>query len=276
MSHDDGYGTDAGVGGTGQTRTRLPDSASDPYGGARRPARSSRGLVTVVGVVVLLIAAIAFANQGDDPTTPTPTSDNAPADSATAPTGVRPVEGKHGEIPKGFAHDAQGAQSAAANYAVALGSDGMFDAARRRAIVSTVYLPDVAAARQADLDRVYSNKDFLTRIGLDANAKAPKGLTFISRTNPVGSKVEKLEGDTANVSVWYSTLFGLAGEGSTNPVAESWYTNTFELRWNNGDWKIASFTQKDGPVPVGRDQAASSAEEMANAVSQFGGFTYAR
>ena len=48
---------------TGHTRTRLPEN--DPYGGApRRPTRSSsRSLVTVVGVVVLLIAAIAQANN---------------------------------------------------------------------------------------------------------------------------------------------------------------------------------------------------------------------
>ncbi|MFF1343271.1 hypothetical protein ACFVYT_36415 [Streptomyces sp. NPDC058290] len=280
MSNEDQYGGGVGsgygeVGGTGQTRTRLPDAPSDPYGTPRRAPRASRGLVTVVGVVVLLIAAIAFANQsGDTPTTPS--ADTPPAPASTQATGTRPVDGKNGAIPKGFAHDEQGAQSAAANYAVALGSDGMFDGVRRRAIVQAVYVPDVAAARQSDLDRVYTDEQFLARIGLDAGGKAPKGLMFISRTNPVGTKVEKFAGDTATVSVWHSTLFGLAGEGSKNPVAESWYTNTFELRWIDGDWRVADFTQKDGPAPVGRDQRASSAEEMAAAVSQFGGLTYAR
>jgi hypothetical protein len=282
MSHDDGYGyEDDGarrVGGTGQTRTRLPEPAGgEPYTAARRPARASRGLVTVVGVVVLLIAAIAFANQGGD----TPSDGGTPADDAprattTAPTGTRPVDPGTGPVPTGHPRTEQGAQSAAANYAVALGSDAMFDRERRQEIVAAAYLPDVAAARQADLDRVYSNESFLTGIGLQPDGKAPKGLVFISRTNPVGSKVEKYGGGTASVSVWYSSLFGLAGEGSKNPVSASWYTNTFELRWINGGWRISSFTQKDGPTPVGRDQAASSAQEMADAVSQFGGFTYAR
>ncbi|MEU9234844.1 hypothetical protein [Streptomyces subrutilus] len=269
MSSEDQYG------GTGQTRTRLPDSPADPYGPTRRAPRTPRSLITVVGVVVLLIAAIAFANQGPDTPTP-PATDNAPSTTATSATGTTPVTGKNGPIPKGFAHDEQGAQSAAANYAVALSSDGMFDAARRRAIVQSVYLPDVAASRQSDLDKVYADPEFLARIGLEAGGKAPKGMTFISRVNPVGTKVEKFGGDTASVSVWYSALFGLAGEGSKNPVSESWYTNTFELRWLNGDWRVADFTQKDGPAPVGRDQAAASAEEMAAAVSQFGGLTYAR
>lgn len=159
---------------------------------------------------------------------------------------------------------------------MALGSDGMFDSERRRVIVQAAYLPDVAAARQNDFDKIYADQEFLARIGLDAAGKAPKGQMFISRMNPVGTKVDKFGGDAATVSVWYSALFGLAGEGSKNPVSESWYTNTFELKWLNGDWRVSDFKQQDGPAPVGRDQSASSAEEMAAAVSQFGGFTYAR
>ncbi|MFJ3586144.1 hypothetical protein ACIPPS_28500 [Streptomyces sp. NPDC090127] len=270
---------DDDMGGSGQTRTRLPEGGTgDPYAPARRP-RGSRSLITAVGVVVLLIAAIAFANRGGgDPATDnssdttTPSGQKAP----TAATGVRPVTGKNGTIPTGFARDEQGAQSAASNYAVPLGSADMFDAARRHEIVNAVYAPDIAAARQGDLDKVYSDKGFLTRIGLTDGGQAPNGLTFISRVIPVGSKIEGFTGDRATVAVWFSSLFGLAGEGSQNPVSESWYTTTYQLRWVGGDWKVTDFEQKDGPVPVGRDQAASSAEEMADAVDQFGGFTYAR
>ncbi|MFJ1601262.1 hypothetical protein [Streptomyces sp. NPDC088261] len=269
--------TDDGFGGTGQTRTRLPDArGGDGYGGGRRPARSSRSLIMVVGVVVLLLAAIVFANRGggEDPTPGAGAPDGA--SNPTAATGVKPVTGKNGTIPSGFARDEQGAASAAANYAVALGSDGMYYKVQRDAIVDAVYAPAVAIARRGDLDKVYSNADFLTSIGLGVDGRPPAGMTFISRTNPVGSKVEKFGADSATVSVWYSALFGMAGEGSTNPVSESWFTNTFELTWVDGDWKVSDFTQKDGPVPVGRDQAASSAQEMADAVQQFGGFTYAR
>ncbi|MFD4919226.1 hypothetical protein ACFWNR_39265 [Streptomyces virginiae] len=279
MSNDDQYGGGAGgygeVGGTGQTRTRLPDSPTDPYGPTRRTPRASRSLITVVGVVVLLIAAIAFANSAPD-TKSDPASDKPPTDSSTAATGTNPVTDRTAGIPKGFAHDEQGAQSAAANFAVALGSDGMFNTSRRGAIVQAVYAPDVAAARQGDLDRIYTDAQFLSGIGLDPTGKAPKGLTFISRTNPVGTKIEKYSADTATVSVWYSALFGLAGEGSKSPVTESWFTNTFELCWTGNDWHITDFTQKDGPAPVGQDQRAATAEEMAAAVSQFGGLTYAR
>ncbi|MGW0646296.1 hypothetical protein [Streptomyces badius] len=272
---DDPYST---LGGTRQTRTRLPDG--DPGNpGARRPVRNSRSLVTITGIVVLLVAAIAFANRGggsDDDAASGAKSPGTAGSAPTAATGTKPVEGKNGTIPSGFAHDEQGAQSAAANYSVALVSDGMFSQEQRREISRVVYAPDVASARQDDLDKVYSDQSFLESIGLNPDGSAPEGLTFISRANPVGTKVEKYAGDTASVAVWYSALFGLAGEGSKNPVSESWYTTTYELRWVDGDWKISDFQQKDGPVPVGRDQAASSAEEMADAVQQFGGFTYAR
>ncbi|MFF8380697.1 hypothetical protein ACF07V_31695 [Streptomyces sp. NPDC015661] len=279
MSPGDEHDSFGGVGGSGQTRTRLPEGNSgDVYGGARRPVRSSRSLITVVGVVVLLVAAIAFANRGGgEPADASGARAGTPGRTApTSATGVRPVTGKNGQIPTGYAHDDQGAQSAATNYAVALGSADMFSSVARSEIVHAVYAPAVAAARQGDLDKVYADKGFLARIGLQEDGTAPQGMTFISRIVPVGSKVESYADDRATVSVWYSSLFGMAGEGSKNPVSEAWYTGSYELQWVDGDWKVTGFDQKDGPVPVGRDQQASTAEEMSDAVGQFGGFTYAR
>lgn len=262
---------------TGHTRTRLPDP--DPYGGApRRPHRSSsRSLVTVVGVVVLLIAAIAFANRGEDsPGDGTTTKDDQPRAASTAASGTKPVDTKTGNIPTGFPHTEQGAQSAAANYAVALGSAEMFNTAWRHRIVDTVYTPEVAAAKQSAMDSAYSNERFLTNIGLARDGSAPKGQTFVSRVIPVGTKVTSSEPDATTVEVWYTSLFGLSGEASKNPVTESWYTTTYKLKWADGDWKITDFQQKDGPVPVGRDQTASTADDMTKAVEEYGGFTYAR
>ncbi|MFI7299768.1 hypothetical protein [Streptomyces sp. NPDC050121] len=261
------------------TRVRLPET--DPYGGARRgPRSSSRSLVTVVGVVVVLIAAIAFANRGGDgsssTTTDGPAGTNNPKSTSTAASGTKPVESKSGNIPTGYAHDVQGAQSAAANYAVALGSADMFVTDRRHQIVDTVYAPDVAAARQSALDTAYASETFLSNIGLDKDGTAPDGQTFVSRVIPVGTKVTASSTSSANVEVWYTSLFGLSGAASTNPVSESWFTNTYQLTWINNDWKVTDFQQKDGPVPVGRDQKASTADDMTKAVEEYGGFTYAR
>ncbi|MCG0287745.1 hypothetical protein [Streptomyces sp. PSAA01] len=295
LGGDDGYGGDyeghearrgrGAAPGDHLTRTRLPEGDGDPYGPPRRaPGRTgkpSRNLITVVSVVVLLLAAIAFVNRGGGKGGDSSGDDTGGTGTEarpTAPTGERPVDGKNDTtgIASGFAKSEQGAQSAAANYAVALGSDGMFQADRRKAIVNTVYAPDLAGTRLKELNKAFSNSKILSNAGLDANGDPPDGMTFVSRANPVGAKVEKFEDDQAQVAVWHSLLFGLAGEGSKNPVAEGWYTDTFKLKWIKGDWKVIQYTQKNGPAPVGRDQAASSAEDMANAVQGFGGFTYAR
>ncbi|WP_205017996.1 hypothetical protein [Streptomyces sp. HB132] len=271
---DDAYST---LGGTRQTRTRLPGGGDDVDGYGRRPARNSRSLIMVVGVVVLLIAAIAFANQsGGGASDGGKEKDPAAAGAGpTAATGTKPVTGKNGTIASGFAHDEQGAQSAAANYAVALGSAEMFDKSKRDGILDAVIAPTSIAKFRTTLDEAYST-DFFRNVGLNDDGTAPTGFAFVSRTTPIGTKATTSEADRATVEVWCSGLIGLAGEGSTKPVTDGWFTITMELQWVDGDWKAVTHSQKDGPAPVGGDNRASSAEEIAGAVDGFGGFTYAR
>ncbi|KES07658.1 membrane protein [Streptomyces toyocaensis] len=261
---------------TGQTRTRLPEGGGDPYGGARRGGRSSsRSLVTVVGVVVLLIAAIAFANRGGGDSDAGESAGDSPKAAATAPSGRKPVDAQTTGIPSGFPHDRQGAQSAAANYAVALGSGEMFNKARRDAILQSIIVPARVSDFETTLDDAYTPQ-FNKNVGLNEDGTTPKGFTFVSRTSPIGTKVTKSSADTATVEVWCSGLLGLAGESSTNPVTSSWFTITMQLEWTTDDWKIVTHSQKDGPAPVPGDERASSADEMAKAVQEYGGFTYAR
>ncbi|MFF8798200.1 hypothetical protein [Streptomyces globisporus] len=269
---DDPYST---LGGTRQTRTRLPDG--DP-GNARRPVRNSRSLVTITGIVVLLVAAIAFANRGggsDDDASPGTKSSGAAGSAPTAATGTKPVEGKNGTIPSGFAHDEQGAQSAAANYAVALGSAEMFNSDTRRDIVQSIADSSTATKLQSGFDADYS-QGFLEQIGLETDGSAPAGSTFVNRTLPAGTKVKSYSSSTAEIEVWCSGLFGLTGEKSTKPVTSGWFTVTMQLKWNGSDWKILETSQRSGPSPVTGDNPVSGSDEIADAVNQFGGFTYAR
>ncbi|MEU6418768.1 hypothetical protein [Streptomyces spiralis] len=264
--------------GGGQTRTRLPERSTDPYGGARRgPRSSSRSLITVVAVVVLLVAAIAFANRGGGGSSSADSGGhgNDPKASATAPTGKRPVTTKTGGIPSGFGHDEQGVQSAAANYAVTLGSTGMFKKDSRHAIVDLLYTPQAAARLQGPMDQAYS-PGFLDKMGLNADGEAPAGKTFVSRVVPVGTTVQQYSADSAKVAVWYVGLIGMSGETSTDPVTSSWKTWTFDLRWTRDDWKIVSDAQQNGPAPVPGDDKAATSDEIRKAIEEYGGFTYAR
>ncbi|MFF9096142.1 hypothetical protein ACF1AY_37950 [Streptomyces sp. NPDC014776] len=274
---DEHDATTGGYGGSGQTRTRLPEPSGDPYGGAHRPGRrtSSRSLVTVVGVVVLLIAAIAFANRGNDGTPSDTTTANKPKAAATAPTGTKPVQSKTWGIPTGFAHDQQGVQSAAANFAVTLGSTDMFHTDTRHFLLEALYTPEAAAKLQGPMDAAYS-ADFLDKLGLDQDGNAPAGSTFVSRVVPVGTTVQQYNGNTARVDVWYMGLIGMAGEKSTDPVKSTWKTWTFDLQWTGKDWKIVTDTQRDGPAPVPGDDKAASSDEISKAIQEYGGFTYAR
>ncbi|MFI6944191.1 hypothetical protein ACIBI4_33470 [Streptomyces sp. NPDC050418] len=273
-SYDDGGTYD--VGGTGTTRTHLPD-AGDAYASPRRPARSSRSLVTVVGVVVLLIAAIAFANQGggEGSGDGSGSDGSKPGGNPTAASGEKPVSGDRAGIPSGFAHNAQGAQSAAANYAVVLGGDGMFNTATRHEIVDTLYTKQAVGELKGPMDKAYS-PEFLAKMGLDENGKAPEGSTFVSRTMPVGTKTVKSTADSATVEVWYTGLIGMSGTNSTDPVRTTWKTWTFELTWSDDDWRIVKDNQTDGPTPVPGDESASTSKEISEAVEEYGGFTYAR
>ncbi|TXS16890.1 hypothetical protein [Streptomyces sp. wa22] len=271
--NDDAYST---LGGTRQTRTRLP-GGEEGDGYARRPTRNSRSLIMVVGVVVLLIAAIAFANQGGGGGSDSANekqSDTAGA-GPTAATGTKPVQGKNGTIASGFAHDEQGAQSAAANYAVALGSAEMFDKTKRDGILQATHDPAVVDTLQADMAKAYS-PGFLANVGLEEDGRTPTGLTFVSRTIPVGTNVTAQGSDAATVEVWCTGLVGMAGEGSTKPVTATWFTITQKLKWVGDDWKIESSSQTEGPTPVNGDNRASTADEIAGAVQGYGGFTYAR
>ncbi|MYR60401.1 hypothetical protein GTY54_30585, partial [Streptomyces sp. SID625] len=195
--------------------------------------------------------------------------------AATAPTGTRPVTTGSAGLPSGFAHDQQGAQSAAANYAVTLGSTGMFKKDSRHSIVNLLYTPEAAAKLQGPLDQAYS-ADFLARMGLDANGNSPAGSTFVSRVTPVGTSVRQYSATDARISVWYVGLIGMSKAATTDPITSSWKTWTFDLRWNQNDWKIVSDTQQNGPTPVPGDDKAATSDQIRKAIEEYGGFTYAR
>ncbi|WP_424212581.1 hypothetical protein ACN20G_11065 [Streptomyces sp. BI20] len=267
---------DVSATGTRHTRTRLPDGDGDPGRHPRRPPRVGKGLITVVAVTVLLIAAIAFANRANPPAAnPAKNTDRTPTGSATAASGVPPVNTPPGELPRGFARTRQGAESAATNYAVALGSTAMFTADSRHRLVDALYTPDAAAALKAPQDKAYS-PELLAGLGLDPQGNPPTGTTFVARTVPIGSRTEAYTQDRAAIAVWCMELTGMSGEKATTPIRTGWVTRTVQLAWIDEDWKITSVDQSTGPAPLPGDTTASASDEINKATQEFGGFTYAR
>ncbi len=261
------------------TRTRLPVGEQPSPQPSLRQSRPLRTLLTVLLVVTLLVVAIAIANRGKpdlgsgssaDRATP-----SAPSGAGPAPSGDQPVGTTVNGIPAGYPHSDQGAQSAAANYAVAIDSADMFRTDSRHAIVATIADPAAAPGLQSRLDQGFGG-DTVARYGLDAQGHAPKGLTFVSRTVPVGTKSTGYSDSDTKVEVWCTGLTGLAGERSVQPVTTNWFTLTLSLHWTGSDWKLSDFTRKSGPAPMPGDQQAATADEIAGTAEQFGGFRYAR
>ncbi|MQS12903.1 hypothetical protein F7Q99_11495 [Streptomyces kaniharaensis] len=261
------------------TRTRLPVGEQPSSQSNGRQARPLRTLLTVLVVVTLLVVAISIANHGKpDPGNSARSADKAPtapSGAGPAPSGDQPVSTTTNGIAGGFPHTDQGAQSAAANYAVAIGSADMFRTDTRHTIVATIADPNAVATLQSRLDQGFS-PETAAKFGVDAQGRPPKGLTFVSRTIPVGTKSSGYTADTVKIDVWCTGLFGLAGEHSIRPVAEEWFTLSLSLRWTGTDWKLTDFSRASGPAPVPPDQQAATAEEITGAVEQFGGFRYAR
>lgn len=262
------------------TRTRLPVAEQNaPVTG--RQARPLRTLLTVLAVVTLLVVAVSIANR-DKPApgrTPATSGDRAggtaPTPDRTAATGQQPVGTSANGIATGYPHTDQGAQSAAANYAVALGSADMFRTDTRRTVLTTLADPTALPTLQTRLDQAFS-PETTARYGLDAAGKAPKNLTFISRTVPIGTDLTNYSDTGTKVDVWCNSLLGLTGQSSPIPVTENWYTLSITMRWTGSDWKLIDYSRKAGPAPLPADQQAATSEEITGAVQQFGGFRYAR
>lgn len=205
-------------------------------------------------------------------TEPTPTAERSSQARANAlgSNATRIAAG----IPVGYPKTRAGAQSAAVNYAVAYGSADMFVAERRRQIVGAI----VERSRREDLLRQLDQAFTAVARGyqLDESGRPPNGLTFVSRTAPIGVRLVEYGGGRATVEVWTTGIVGLAGEGSPMPVTEAWSTSTVRLEWHDRDWKWVSFVQRDGPVPMSGMQPPSGPDEVVAGVQGFSELQYAR
>ena len=239
----------------------------------RRVNPTTRLLLVVIVALIATVIALLARPQRTGSSTAAPTTTQTPTPTATAAT-AQPTSTSVAGVSVGYPDTRDGAKAAAANYTIAYGSDAMFNTTKRHAVLDAIADPTVKPALQAQLDQSFAA--VMSRFGLDPNGNPPKGQTFVDRTIPVGVHVFTYADDEAQVAVWTTGIVGLAGAGSTLPVAEAWNTATVTLHWVDGDWKWVAFTQTDGPTPVSGMQPPSTVDQISNAVKEFEGLDYAR
>ncbi|MGH9015251.1 MAG: hypothetical protein ACRDZ1_15145 [Acidimicrobiia bacterium] len=207
----------------------------------------------VVGALVLFLVGLAtktllFPSAAGRSTTP------QPADAAQSGAGPRRVEAPG--VPIGFARNESGAVAAAVAY-VNLGD----------LIVSLA--PEEAASV---LRRVASDSaDGFVEAQLASFEQLQQALargagTARLRVGVLATRVEAFSRERARVSLWRVSV--LSRDGMTNP-GEQWATTTYELVWEDGDWRIWSETLTPGPTPVPTGGRAVAPDEFE---AQLGGF----
>ncbi|WP_435059283.1 hypothetical protein [Streptomyces sp. bgisy060] len=238
------------------------------------PWRGVKVGAIIFGVVLMLgIALTLFGGGGGtaDKETPETPADSTPTSQAGGSgPGVKAKTVKSG-VPVGYPRTKDGAAAAAVNYQVARSSPGYFtDQALRHQVLKTVMTSSALAPQQSQDDQTV--KGLMAALGVTEQT-APD---MVMRAASLGTSVRSYSDDTATVRVWMSEVVGVPTDKSKMPVSGTYSTYTLILQWQDGDWKIATIDQAEGPTPlVAADQSASSTDEMRLANKEFEAPRYA-
>ena len=210
----------------------------------RRPA--VRRLAVAAAALVFLAGMAARGALGDRGAAGSQATQAAPTASAgTGPTAS--IEG----TPVGFSQTRGGARAAAIAYTATLSQQLLYlepDAAERAVR---------AVAAEASADTLVSDTLAALQAAREPLAEGSGATWWV--VEPLATKVEAYSAQRARVSVWMVRV--LSRPGVVVPQS-SWVTDTVELVWEAGDWRLWSDESSPGPTPVldGSDLPASAAE----------------
>lgn len=212
---------------------------------AARPA--FRRLAVAGAAALVFLAGMAARGAVGDSGESQPQADPSPTDQAAAVGPTREPDG----TPAGFARSRDGAREAAVAYTATLSQ-------------WLLYLEPDAAEAAVRAVAAEASADTLTNDVLAGLRTVREPLaTGTGATwwvvEPLAAKVEAYTADRARVSVWVVRV--LSRQGVVVPQS-SWVTETVELVWEGGDWRLWSNESTPGPTPVldGSDAPASAAE----------------
>ncbi|MDQ3570037.1 MAG: hypothetical protein M3396_05305 [Actinomycetota bacterium] len=230
----------------------------------------------VLGGVVVVSVALTLANRGSS-SPRTPPAGPVPAVGAPAPSPMQPgadgagLNGSgprttDGMVPVGFARNESGAASAATSYISTLQSLVLVGRGEREAAVRRMVAPGSAPV----VDQAVDGLAFLDRVVADARDALP-GARVLVRDVPVAYTVSPFDAERARVRVWSVGIVLI--EGRTE-ATEVWSTNTVDLAWKEGDWRVAGWTRAAGPTPATGLATATLPTAVLAAIDGWEGFRY--
>jgi hypothetical protein len=180
----------------------------------------------------------------------------APQNSTPAAS-VGPSRVEAPGVPIGFAHTRSGALAAAVSY-VQLGNvllSGDTDSATT--VLRRVSSRDAGSTFvDSELAAFAQLRDALAR------GSGPASL----RVGVVATRMDAFASGRARVGLWRVAV--LSRDGMTNP-GEQWATVTYDLVWEEGDWKIWSESVVPGPAPSPTDGQLATPQELDTSLAGF-------
>jgi hypothetical protein len=217
---------------------------------ARSKSSAALGAAGGAGVVLAVVmTALAFRAAGGgvglDPATR-----SAPA----ARPGAASSSGRGARsdlVASGFSPDASGAAEAATSYLSTLERLVHTGPVDRATALRRLSASDAGTVVQNALDGL-ATLDALTT---EARRTQPDA-RLVLREAPVAYDVSTTGAARARVRLW--TVAVVLIEGRTEP-REVWSTNTVDLVWEDGDWRVADWARRLGPVPTAQADPTPSA-----------------
>ena len=167
--------------------------------------------------------------------------------------------------PAASAHTRAGAVASAARSITAFGGNVLLEPSRLRALVARI----ASNASRTRLIDAFAEASSQTRTKLGADT-VPRPV-IVLRAAPVGYRVERYSSGTATIAVWY---VGVVGSGATVQPQQSWRTETVELVWERGAWKVGSFASTVGPTPALTASDSEPSGELFTTIPSFREFGY--
>lgn len=172
-----------------------------------------------------------------------------------------------GAVPGGFAHRRDGAAAAALSYLGVLPTLVGAEASQRQAVLGALAAPGSPGV----FDQTLAGLGLVDKAVGEARAALP-GARVLVREVPVSFTVAAYDDARARVEVWSVGVVLI--EGRTD-ATEVWSTNTVELAWSGGDWRVWAWSRAPGPVPAASTDAPTAPAAVLAGVGTWEGLRYA-